>query len=57
MWKKKNQEAKGIKPKIVKLQRKGVGDDYELRYNDGLIVGPMVQKEVLVPRQPAHYPT
>ena len=27
-----------------------VGDDYEVRRNDGLKVGPMVQKEVLVLR-------
>lgn len=27
-----------------------MGDDYEVRWNDGMIVGSMVQKEVLVLR-------
>jgi len=51
MWKKLYQEKKGTNPRMVKLQRKGVGDDYEVRWNYGPIVGPMVQKEVLVLRQ------
>jgi len=42
---------------MVKLQRKEVGDDYDVRWNDGLIVGPTVQKEVLVLRKLAHHPT
>lgn len=42
---------------MVKLQRNEVGDDYEVRWNVGLIVGPTVQKEVLILRQLAHHPT
>lgn len=42
---------------MVKLYRKGVGYDYEVRWNDGLIVGLIVEKEVLVLRQLAHHPT
>ena len=42
---------------MVKLQMIEVGDDYKLRRNDGVIVGPTVQKWVLVLRHPAHHPT
>jgi len=31
-------------PKVVKLWMIEVGDDYEVRRNDGVLVGPMVQK-------------
>ena len=33
---------------MVKLQRNEVGDDYEGRRNDEVVVGPMVQRWVLV---------
>jgi len=46
-----------IRPKMVKLWRNKVEDDYEVRWNDGLIVGPMIQKEVVVLRKPTHHPT
>jgi len=42
---------------MVKLWRNEVVDDYEVRWNDGLIMGPTFQKEVLVLRQPTHHPT
>lgn len=42
---------------MAKIWRIGVGDNYEVRWNDGLIVGPTVQKEVLVLRKPTHQPT
>jgi len=42
---------------MVKLWRNEVGDDYKVRWNDGLIVVPTVQKEVLILRHPSHHPT
>jgi len=42
---------------MVKIWRIGEGHNYEVRWNDGLIVGPLVQNEVLVLRQPAYQPT
>lgn len=39
-------KGKVIKTKMIKLWRIGVGDNYEVVWTDGLIVGQMVQKEV-----------
>jgi len=42
---------------MVKLQMIKVGDDYEVRRNDEVVVGPMVLKWVLILWYPAHHPT
>lgn len=50
-------KEKGDKEKMVKLCMIEVGNDYKVRKNDGVIVGPTVQKEVLILRKPTHHPT